>query len=666
MRAWQAEPARSSELRPLSGPGAPVTALLRADAADVRRATGARLVLANPDGQRAASVRMEALLAGAAGFARFRPLAAGDGRGAGAGQRGAARTRRGAALRGRGAAPGAAPGRGAEAASRRRAAGGGRGRARRARAAHRDRGRGAGRRWRALRGEARGGRDRRGHGRPALRRAREDGRGPPVARGGRDDVAGDAAGAARQRPLDRLASRCSRMGRYVFVVEAWRDAFATFLDELAKKHAAGVPISLELEEGRLLVAAAAERAGGELVAVASRLKNAVEAERLAVLTAPETAALMAQGRRPALPRAQPRDARRGGADRRALRELVRDVPAQPERQHGAARHLPRRHRASCRASAPWASTCSTSRRSTRSARAFRKGRNNTLTPGPDDPGSPYAIGSPEGGHDALHPELGTLRGLPRRCARRRRSTGWNWRSTSPSSAARTIPGCREHKDWFDWRPDGSLRYAENPPKKYQDIVNVDFYKEGAMPSLWLALRDVVRFWCEQGVQAVPRGQPAHQALPVLGVDDRRHPRPLPGRGVPGRGLHPAEDDGPARQDRLLAVLHLLHLAEREAGDRRVPDGADDDGAEGLLPPAFLRQHAGHQPVLPADLRPLGLPDPRRAGDHLVGPLGDVPGLRVCARGGRCRAARSTWTARNTRSASGRTVRTATSSTRSRS
>ena len=85
-----------------------------------------------------------------------------------------------------------------------------------------------------------------------------------------------------------------RMGRYVFVVEAWRDAFATFLDEITKKHAAGVPISLELEEGRLLVAAAAERAGGELAAVASRLKNAVEAERLAVLTAPETAALMAQ------------------------------------------------------------------------------------------------------------------------------------------------------------------------------------------------------------------------------------------------------------------------------------------------------------------------------------------------------------------------------------
>ena len=58
------------------------------------------------------------------------------------------------------------------------------------------------------------------------------------------------------------------------------------------------------------------------------------------------------------------------------------------------------------------------------------------------------------------------------------------------------PWLREHPDWFVWRPDGSIRYAENPPKKYEDIVNVDFYAEGAIPSLWLALRDIVLFWAE--------------------------------------------------------------------------------------------------------------------------------------------------------------------------
>ena len=62
----------------------------------------------------------------------------------------------------------------------------------------------------------------------------------------------------------------------------------------------------------------------------------------------------------------------------------------------------------------------------------------------------------------------------------------------------------EHKEWFDWRPDGSLRYAENPPKKYEDIVNVDFYAPGATPSLWLALRDVVQFWVDQGIKHFPR------------------------------------------------------------------------------------------------------------------------------------------------------------------
>jgi starch synthase (maltosyl-transferring) len=75
------------------------------------------------------------------------------------------------------------------------------------------------------------------------------------------------------------------------------------------------------------------------------------------------------------------------------------------------------------------------------------------------------------------------------------------------------PWLREHKEWFDWRPDGSLRYAENPPKKYEDIVNVDFYNEGAVPSLWIALRDVVRFWCEQGVRLFRVDNPHTKPFP---------------------------------------------------------------------------------------------------------------------------------------------------------
>ena len=102
------------------------------------------------------------------------------------------------------------------------------------------------------------------------------------------------------------------------------------------------------------------------------------------------------------------------------------------------------------------------------------------------------------------------------------------------------PWLKQHKDWFNWRPDGTIRYAENPPKKYEDIVNVDFYAPGAIPDLWIALCDTVLFWARQGVQAVPGRQPAHQVVPVLGVDDRRGAGALSGqrssspRRSPGR------------------------------------------------------------------------------------------------------------------------------------
>ena len=82
------------------------------------------------------------------------------------------------------------------------------------------------------------------------------------------------------------------------------------------------------------------------------------------------------------------------------------------------------------------------------------------------------------------------------------------------------PWIKEHPEWFDWLPDGSIRYAENPPKKYEDIVNVHFYGD-AFPSLWLALRDVVLFWVEPRRQDLPRRQPAHQAVSVLAVADPR-------------------------------------------------------------------------------------------------------------------------------------------------
>jgi starch synthase (maltosyl-transferring) len=86
---------------------------------------------------------------------------------------------------------------------------------------------------------------------------------------------------------------------------------------------------------------------------------------------------------------------------------------------------------------------------------------------------------------------------------------------------------KDHKDWFSWRPDGSIRYAENPPKKYEDIVNVDFYAPGAKPGLWTALRDVVQFWVDQGIRLFRVDNPHTKPLPFwewLIADIRsRHP-----------------------------------------------------------------------------------------------------------------------------------------------
>lgn len=128
----------------------------------------------------------------------------------------------------------------------------------------------------------------------------------------------------------------------------------------------------------------------------------------------------------------------------------------------------------------------------------RKGRNNNVTAAPGDPGSPYAIGSEEGGHDAVYSKLGGIESF-RRLKTAAAHYGLEIALDFAIQCAPDHPWLTEHPDWFSWRPDGSIRYAENPPKKYQDIVNVDFYAEQALPDMWLAWRDIVLYWISEGV-----------------------------------------------------------------------------------------------------------------------------------------------------------------------
>jgi len=142
----------------------------------------------------------------------------------------------------------------------------------------------------------------------------------------------------------------------------------------------------------------------------------------------------------------------------------------------------------------------------------RKGRNNSLTPAAEDVGSVYAIGGDEGGHDALHPQLGTLDDF-RRLVAAARDNGLEIAIDFAIQCSPDHPWLKEHPDWYRHRPDGTIKYAENPPKKYEDIVNVDFYAEGSIPDLWTALRDVVLFWATEGVRIFRVDNPHTKPLP---------------------------------------------------------------------------------------------------------------------------------------------------------
>lgn len=131
-------------------------------------------------------------------------------------------------------------------------------------------------------------------------------------------------------------------------------------------------------------------------------------------------------------------------------------------------------------------------------RVHRKGKNNNPTCEPGDIGSPWAIGAEEGGHKAVHPELGTLEDFDR-VVKSARELGMEIALDMAFQCAPDHPYAKEHPEWFRHRPDGSIQYAENPPKKYQDIYPFDFEGEGA-EKLWKELLSVVMFWSDRGVR----------------------------------------------------------------------------------------------------------------------------------------------------------------------
>jgi starch synthase (maltosyl-transferring) len=320
-----------------------------------------------------------------------------------------------------------------------------------------------------------------------------------------------------------------RLGRHEFAVETWRNPFQIFRYEFFKKHEARLDLNLEIQEGMAHVRDALGAASGELAdrlqALNDRLQAASVPDRTEIMLSPETFALMAKAdRRPHRVRSNaiPLDAERREAAFASWYQIFpRSQSGDPDR-HGTfddvigrlpairdmgfdVLYFPPIH--------PIGTT-------------NRKGRNNALTAGPNDPGSPYGIGSEDGGHDAIHPELGSFEDF-RRLVEAAKDHGLEIALDLAIQASPDHPWLKEHPGWFDWRPDGTVRYAENPPKKYEDIVNVDFYARDAVPSLWTELRDVVQLWVDNGVKLFRVDNPHTKPFPFwewLIADIRdRHP-----------------------------------------------------------------------------------------------------------------------------------------------
>lgn len=291
--------------------------------------------------------------------------------------------------------------------------------------------------------------------------------------------------------------RPDRIGPHQYRIEAWWDEWATFTHDLHTKLEAGRDVALEIQEGAGIVQAALGKEPDELTAEALLADSLADAMKRAdrrpflsrsaihVVRVDRVAAEFASWYE-LFPRSVTHDAAVHGTFRSVIERLP-DIQA----MGFDVLYFPPIHPI---------------------GRINRKGRNNALRAVAADVGSPYAIGAAEGGHDAIHPELGTLDDF-RALIEAARAHGLELAIDFAVQCAPDHPWIAQHKDWFRWRPDGSMRYAENPPKKYEDIVNPDFYGRASFPDLWIALRDVIQFWVDQGVRTFRVDNPHTKPLP---------------------------------------------------------------------------------------------------------------------------------------------------------
>lgn len=312
------------------------------------------------------------------------------------------------------------------------------------------------------------------------------------------------AGSWREAPLTLMVNdrwhgqfTVETLGRYEYTVMAWVDRFLTWEHQLHKRVEAGQDVAVDLLIGADLVAEAAAHAPEADAAVLRSYERELRAGDAEAAFMPDLAQRMAQHlpRRYAttydralevvvdLERARfsawyelfPRSAADTPGRHGTLQDVIKRLPYVAELGFDIL-YLPPIHPI---------------------GRAHRKGKNNSVTALPGEPGSPWAIGADEGGHMSVHPELGTLDDL-RELVLKAKEYGIALALDIAFQCAPDHPYVKEHPEWFRARPDGTIQYAENPPKKYQDIYPFDF-ETSDWEGLWHELRRIFAFWIEQGV-----------------------------------------------------------------------------------------------------------------------------------------------------------------------
>ena len=296
----------------------------------------------------------------------------------------------------------------------------------------------------------------------------------------------------------------TELGRYLYTVLAWVDQFKSWKQDLTKKFQAGQQVSIELLLGAQLITEAGQRApkaaGQKMAEWAGSLQSKQIAEQAKVQLALSEEISEFMDKYPV---------------RRFATTYSKDLVVVVDREKASFSTWYEMFPRSC---APQPGSHGTfkdceARLSYIAAMGFdvlyfppihpighthRKGRNNNPVANPDDPGTPWAIGSEEGGHKSIHPQLGTLEDFQSFVAKARQ---YNI-EIALDIAFQCSPDhlyINEHPEWFRWRPDNTVQYAENPPKKYEDIYPFEFEAEN-WQELWEELKSIVLFWIEQGIR----------------------------------------------------------------------------------------------------------------------------------------------------------------------